>query len=50
MKAFIEPITRGFGNGMIISEGEEWWKRRKILNKIFNFEFLKSMTPEIARI
>ena len=44
----IGNVIRTFGNGLIASEGKEWKNKRKILNEVFNFEFLKSLTPKIA--
>ena len=35
------------GDGLLFSEGENWKKKRKILNQVFNFNFIKSQYPRI---
>ena len=49
----IRPIrlfTRVAGKGLVFSEGEVWHRKRRILNKIFNFDFIKSQSGYIAEI
>lgn len=43
-------IKRVFGVGIATAEGEDWKKKRKLLNPIFNFDFLKANIPTIIRI
>ena len=50
VKMLVNPIIRGIGSGIIIDEGELWKKKRKILNKVFNFQFIKDMTKKMAEI
>ena len=44
------PIIRGVGDGLFLSEGKVWKAKRKILNRVFNFEFIKAHTENIANI
>jgi hypothetical protein len=43
-------MCRVAGLGLIFSEGDRWHRKRKILNKVFNFDYLKSNTKKIAYI
>ena len=36
------------GSGLVFSEGTEWKAKRKVLTQVFNFEFIKSLSPKIA--
>jgi cytochrome P450 len=38
------------GRGIPFSEGEEWKRKRKIINAVFNFDFVKSMTYKIEKL
>lgn len=38
----IRLFSRVAGKGLVFSEGEVWHRKRKILNKLFNFDFIKS--------
>lgn len=38
------------GRGIPFSEGEEWKRKRRIINTVFNFDFIKSMTPKIEKL
>lgn len=38
------------GRGIPFSEGEEWKRKRRIINTVFNFDFIKSMTPKIEKV
>jgi len=38
------------GHGVMFSEGDEWKKKRRIMSTVFNFEFIKSKIPLIAKI
>ena len=39
-----------FGSGLVFDEGQRWKGKRKILNEIFNFDFIRNLTPKIAQI
>lgn len=47
IKMFTDPIVRAMGRGIPFSEGDEWKRKRKIINAVFNFDFVKSMTYKI---
>lgn len=47
LKFSTEPIIRAMGRGIPFSEGEEWKRKRKVINTVFNYEFIKSMIPTI---
>ena len=51
-KTDIEKLNmkRGLGNGLVLSEDKEWKMKRKVLNTVFNFDFIKSLAPKIAKI
>lgn len=38
------------GEGLLLSEGESWKKKRKILSYVFNFDFIHSKVRAIADI
>ena len=46
----VDPIKRLTGTGLLLSEGDVWERKRKILNKIFNFNYIKSLVPKAAEI
>ena len=41
----ISNLQRSLGHGIAFSEGEEWKKKRKIMNSLFNYDFIKSTIP-----
>ena len=41
---FFEHIS---GHGIISSEGSEWKKKRQLMNKVFNFNFVAQLTSKI---
>ena len=41
-------MERLLGDGLLSCEGDTWKKKRKILNNVFNFDFIKSLAPKIA--
>lgn len=45
-----ENFERFIGRGIAFSEGEEWKKKRKIMNTIFNYSFIVDNIPKISRI
>jgi cytochrome P450 len=38
----VAPMVRVMGYGIPFSEGDQWKRKRRIINEVFNFEFLKS--------
>ena len=38
------------GGGILLHEGEEWHRRRKIINRVFTFEIIKNNTQKIKEI
>lgn len=44
----IDIFTRAAGHGLPFSEGEIWKRKRTILNKVFNFDFVKSQSKKIS--
>ena len=46
----IDILKRGIGEGLLLSEGKTWKMKRRILNSVFNFDFVKSLTLRIAEI
>ena len=46
--AFIDPLKQLIGTGLLLSEGEAWKRKRSILNKMFNFNYVKSLAPKAA--
>lgn len=43
-------IRRVFGDGLVFSEGLQWKHKRKIMNSVFNYDFIKANIPNIIRI
>lgn len=50
LKPVIRVFYRFFGMSLGMYEGQEWKKRRSILNQIFNFDFIKMQTSNIVAI
>ena len=50
LESLTAPIRRAMGQGVPFSEGDVWKRKRKIINKVFNFELIKSMTWKIAEL
>jgi len=38
------------GKGLLLSEGQEWKMKRKIMTSVFNFDFIKAKTQAISKI
>ena len=38
------------GNSLFLSNDDVWKSKKKILSKVFNYEFIASQIPNIARI
>jgi cytochrome P450 len=38
------------GEGIVLSEGETWKNKRKLLSKVFNFDLIKENIPKIIDI
>lgn len=36
--------------GIVMAEDQEWKKRKKILSKVFNYDFITSQIPNISVI
>ena len=48
---FIEPMKRIIRSGLVFSEGDIWKKKkRKLLNRIFNFDMIKGFTKQVTEI
>ena len=49
-----EMISRNFirclGNGIGLTEGEEWKRKRKIISSVFNFDMLVASVPTIVKL
>ena len=43
-------LLQKFGEGLVFVEGEKWRSRRKVISKVFTFDFLKELVPQIAEI
>ena len=43
-------MTEGTGLGVIMSEGNQWKMKRKLVNEIFTFDFMKAQTPLISNV
>jgi cytochrome P450 len=37
-------------NGLVNVEGKKWKHRRKLISKVFNFDFITSLVPEMIEI
>lgn len=46
----VANVKRALGNGIAFSEGDEWKRKRKIINKVFNFNFIISNIPKMIRL
>ena len=38
------------GRGFFFSEGEKWKNKRKVMSRIFNFDFITSQVPVICKV
>ena len=47
---YMKPFSRVMGNGLAMSEKENWKRKRRILSSVFNYDFISSMSPRIAEI
>jgi cytochrome P450 len=47
---FTSNLIRVMGKGIPFSEGNEWKRKRRIINAVFNFEFVKAMTGKIEKV
>ena len=45
-----DPFKRVGGQGITVQEYSDWKPRRKVLNEVFHFNFIKSLAPRIAQI
>ena len=46
----IASTKRAVGEGLVFSEGKKWKMKRKVLNAVFNFDFVKSFIPKITKL
>ena len=46
----ISALVGLIGPGIFFSEGDIWKKKKKILSNVFNFDFIHSQIPLIAKI
>lgn len=37
-------------NGLVAVEGKKWKHRRKLISKVFNYDFITSLIPEMVHI
>ena len=49
-KSLSQNFKRGLGEGIFLSEDKIWKMKRKVLNAVFNFDFIKSLAPKIAKL
>ena len=45
-----DNLRRILGDGILTSEGNVWKMKRKVLQEIFNFNFIKGLAPSIANL
>ena len=48
--SIVFPVIRVFGAGLTLNEGANWTHRRKILNRVLNFDLIKNQIPTLANI
>ena len=48
LEVSVKPIKRTMGEGIPFSEGEVWKRKRRIVNKVFNFDLIKSLTGKVS--
>ena len=48
VKFIVDLIQNTLGDGLAFKEGDSWKQRRKLLSKTFNFDYIKSLVPNIA--
>ena len=46
----IEPFTAIAKKGLVFLEKDEWKHHRKILSKVFNYDFIMAQVPNICII
>ena len=46
----LSSIKSVIGSGLFLSEGDDWKKKKKILSNVFNFDFIHSKIPLIAKV
>ena len=47
---FVGPMRRIITSGLVFSEGDIWKKKRKLLNRLFNFDMVKGLTNKLEEI
>ena len=43
-------LKRAIGSGVVLSEGDEWKRKRKIMSDLFTFDLIKRNYEKIADI
>ena len=43
-------VRRGLGNGLLLSEGNSWKMKKKVLQEVFNFNFIKGQSLKMAEL
>ena len=46
----VNQLKRVMGDGTSLVEGDAWKRKRRIMNTVFNYDFITSMVPNISRI
>ena len=46
----LQLLIHMFGQGLVFLEGDRWKSRRKILSKVFNFDFLINLVPLMSEL
>ena len=46
-KTFTYKLFTMLGSGLLFSEGDNWKNKKKILNLVFNYEFIANLCPKI---
>ena len=47
---FMSVLKSFTGGGILFDEGETWHRRRRILNRVFNFDVIKNSSDKIRAI
>jgi len=50
LKMMSKPIERAMGSGIPFSEGDIWKKKRRIITKVFTFEFVLSKIEKMRQL
>lgn len=47
---FIGALRRALGNGITLSDGNVWKHKRRVVTKMLNFSYIRSLVPKIEAI